>query len=88
MAENQEQGLSNGKCIDCGACGHSGCCSPLDCKMSFKSEYCRHYLNELKFGYEFYEQVFRLLYEQQDTYKELFGEIDEIKETLLDKYKL
>ena len=88
MIHNRELGLSNGKCVDCGACGHYDCCGPLDCKMTFKSSYCKRYLSELQFGFEFYQQAFRLLHGQQDQYKELFREIEEIKEELKDKYNL
>jgi predicted molibdopterin-dependent oxidoreductase YjgC len=83
---NNEKGLKNGKCIDCGACGNAGCCSPVDCKMTFNCEYCKDYLNELRFSYESYHKLYNLIYKYESKCPELFADADEIVEELREKY--
>jgi predicted molibdopterin-dependent oxidoreductase YjgC len=81
---NKESGLGNSKCIDCGACGHSGCCSPVDCKMLNNCIFCEKYLAELKATYLAYNKVYSLIYTHQEKYPDLFNVLEEIHEDLTD----
>lgn len=75
---NKTNGLKNGKCIDCNACGNSGCCPPANCKMLFNSPYCNWYLAELKATYTAYSKLYSLIYYNQKKYPDLFKEADDI----------
>lgn len=79
IAKNNE-GLEHGKCIDCGACGISGCCPPLDCKMTNNCKYCKEYLQELKYAYTCYSKMYKLIYDNQKKYPELFEEVENIRD--------
>ncbi len=72
---------NNGKCEICGSCGYIGCCNPNDyCTMQGNNIHCKRYLNELRFSYYFYSETYRLLYNNQNKYPELFKEIEKIIE--------
>jgi hypothetical protein len=59
-------------CKICEACGHTGCCGPLQCKQHPEGDYCERYLEELKIAYGLNIRLFNKLYDEQDKYKELF----------------
>jgi hypothetical protein len=78
--EEEIDGLINGYCADCSACGHGGCCSALQCKMTNRNEYCPKYLRELKYGYTCYEKMYSLIYQNQEKYPELFEAVETIRD--------
>lgn len=80
----EENGLTNGYCTDCSACGHSGCCNPTDCEMLFNSPYCRQYLIELKATYTAYAKLYALIYNKREKHPDLFEQADEINDERID----
>jgi hypothetical protein len=84
MGKNKT-GLENGYCIDCNACGHSGCCPPTDCKMTNNCSYCSKYLRELKNGYVGCYLLYDLLTKYEATLPEdVLNEFNEIMEQKID----
>ena len=72
-------------CDICTGCGESGCCSPVACEQDPDGKYCEGNLNELKFGYLMFEDLYsliskdkRLIDEAKDIYDKnweiIFGE--------------
>ena len=83
--DKNKHGLHNGKCSDCGACGHSSCCPSTDCKMTNNCSYCSTYLRELKNGYVGYYLLYDLLTKYEATLPEdMLDEFNEIMEQKID----
>lgn len=61
-------------CKVCSSCGEEGCCSPIKCKYVKNGEYCQNYLNDLKFSYLMYNDIYSLLKDDQES-KEKIKEI-------------
>jgi hypothetical protein len=59
-------------CPMCGGCGEEGCCSPLMCSQDPCGDYCKSYLQDLKFGYAMHRWFANNLYDKlsQDQKKE------------------
>lgn len=53
-------------CNKCQACGEEGCCSALVCNHSKDGEYCRGYLDDLRFGYIMFRETYKLLEENHN----------------------
>jgi hypothetical protein len=51
----------NPYCPVCESCGHDGCCSALSCKQDPNGSYCESYLQDLKFGYLMYKDLYELI---------------------------
>lgn len=73
---------ANPYCKSCGACGEEGCCSPVMCTMD--GDFCNSYLRDLKFEYEFSNQLYSLV-EQEGT-PELKKQMKDLFDKLLDVY--
>lgn len=58
-------------CPVCDGCGEEGCCSPLRCKQDEHGQYCKTYLNDLKFAYLMYEDLAKKIFEDQERYADL-----------------
>lgn len=56
-------------CPVCSGCGEEGCCSPIHCQQSPDGRYCKSYLEDLKFGYQMYEHIIKLVGDDE-KYKE------------------
>jgi hypothetical protein len=57
-------------CPDCGGCGEEGCCSALCCKHTSTGHYCKTYLRDLRFTYAMYQNIQKLIPEDEETQKE------------------
>lgn len=68
-------------CDICTGCGESGCCSPVACSQDPNGKYCEGNLNELKFGYLMFEDLYNLVYENES----LRARLDEIYDTNWEK---
>lgn len=64
--ENEEEETYSPYCKICTGCGESGCCSPLACSQHPDGKYCGGNLNELKFGYMMFEDLYELIEEHGD----------------------
>lgn len=69
----------NPYCVICTSCGESGCCSPVSCKQHPKGKYCEGNLNELKFGYLMFTDLFELISKANN--KLLKDELNKIYDT-------
>lgn len=74
MESNEEN--KSPYCKVCKACGEEGCCSATTCQHSPDGEYCETYLNELKFGYLMYKDMWELVTGEEEKKKleKLFSE--------------
>ena len=45
-------------CKVCTGCGEDGCCSAMNCNFSIDCKYCETYLNDLKFGFLMYKDIY------------------------------
>lgn len=72
-------------CKICSGCGMEGCCSPLACEMHSDGDYCESYLNDLKCGYESYNLLTEILYDEE-KYPEIVKIINEIDDKMFDKH--
>lgn len=61
----------NPYCPVCSGCGEDGCCPATFCQQSPDGHYCEWYLNELKFGYQMYKDIYNLIPEDEETQKKL-----------------
>lgn len=73
-------------CSICDGCGMEDCCSPLNCEQHPKGEYCRLYLNDLKFTYSLHYAFMEYLYKNKEKYAELSDEYDKIMNQKLKHY--
>ena len=69
-------------CKICGGCGEDGCCSALMCKQHPDGRYCKTYLQELRFSYAVFREVYDLIPEDEETQKKL----DEIYDRNYDRF--
>ena len=69
-------------CEICGGCGEDGCCSALRCKQHPDGRYCKTYLQELRFGYQMFKEVYDLIPEDVISQKKL----DEIYDRNYDRF--
>ena len=76
MIENP--GLKSPYCPVCESCGEDGCCSALTCKQSPGGLYCKTYLNDLRFGYANNEALLKIIYSDEEKYKDLVEAFDKI----------
>jgi len=63
-------------CPMCTSCGETGCCSPLACQQDPNGMYCRGNLNELKFGYLMFEDLYNLISKDEklsETLSEIYN---------------
>lgn len=65
-------------CEICDGCGEEFCCKPTTCKMHPDGRYCESYLNDLKFGYLMFREVYNLINEEKEKNLELLEKIDEL----------
>ena len=77
----EDEDLYNPYCKVCGGCGEDGCCSALHCKQSKDGYYCESYLDDLKYGYLMYKDLYGLLSDDKETQLKL-------KEIINKNYKL
>lgn len=56
-------------CPICDACGEDGCCSAMSCKQHPDGRYCQTYLNELRFGYLMFKEMYEMICDDPN-YKE------------------
>ena len=61
-----EESSYNPYCEICTGCGEEGCCSPMACSQDENGKYCGGYLNDLKFGYLMYKDMYELICEFED----------------------
>lgn len=80
-----EKNIDKKECVDegiyckiCDGCGEEICCNPVVCKMHPDGDYCDSYLNDLRFGYLMFRDVYNLVNEEKYKNKELLGMIEEI----------
>lgn len=66
LAENY-----NPYCPVCESCGHDGCCTPISCKQDPNGAYCETYLQDLKFGYLMYKDLYELISDDPDHSEKL-----------------
>lgn len=59
-------------CNICGGCGEDGCCSAVNCQQNTDGEYCLSYLDDLKFAYLMFNDVYDLI---DKKHKEEFDRI-------------
>jgi hypothetical protein len=51
MIDQEAMENYNPYCPVCSACGEEGCCSAMACEQDPNGDYCKGYLQDLKFGY-------------------------------------
>ena len=69
-----------GYCNKCGACGESGCCSPLVCDQESDGDYCKGYLHELKSAYMTLTDLYEWLCKDREKHKDIIDKINEIED--------
>lgn len=79
IEKEQEEGTYSPYCKICTGCGESGCCSPVACEQHPDGAYCRGNLNELKFGYLMFEDLYELISKHGD--KDLIDKAGELYDT-------
>jgi len=52
-------------CPICSSCGETGCCTPVACQQHPNGKYCEGNLNELKFGYLMFMDLYELISEDK-----------------------
>lgn len=60
----------------CSGCGEDDCCSAINCQQSKDGKYCETYLNDLKFGYLMFKDLYELVDEK--TAEEIYDKNYEI----------
>ena len=70
MPEEKENEYESPYCPVCSSCGEEGCCSPIFCKQSPDGHYCEGSLRDLKFGYQMYKDIYKLIPKDKETQKE------------------
>ena len=63
-------------CKSCDACGHEGCCSPMQCTFGKDCQYKETYLNDLKLSYLNCQDLHNLIYDSGN--KELIDKVQNI----------
>lgn len=71
-----EEGSYSPYCEICTSCGETGCCSPVACEQHPDGKYCGGNLNELKFGYLMFRDMYELISDLND--KELDAKLDKL----------
>jgi len=69
MSEEKIENEYSPYCPVCSGCGEEGCCSPMICQQSSDGDYCKTYLKDLKFGYQMYKHIIKLV-SDDEKYKE------------------
>lgn len=70
-------------CKECTSCGVEGCCSALSCNPSSPNcLYPKTYINDLKFGYEMYHELMKIIDDDPKYEKQ----INELLEKMFRKY--
>jgi hypothetical protein len=57
-------------CKVCQGCGIDACCPATKCTQSKDGEFCETYLQDLKFGYLMYRDMYSLLKDDEENHKE------------------
>ena len=63
-------------CKICTSCGETGCCSPIACEQHPDGKYCDGNLNELKFGYLMFRDMYELISDLNN--EELDAKLDKL----------
>jgi hypothetical protein len=61
-------------CKICEACGEEGCCSAMGCQQHPDGDYCAGYLDDLKFGYIMYREIYNMVHDDP-KYKEQISKL-------------
>lgn len=80
MTEEQQlkKDTAEGSCPDCHSCGIEGRCNANDCKYLFNHPNCKIHLEHLLLTYKCNKQLLAHIYKQDDRYKELIEEWEDI----------
>ena len=75
--DNRVEEFESPYCKICSGCGEDGCCSALHCEQSPDGDYCKTYLNDLKFGYLMYKDLYHYLKDDEESKKKIDQIFDE-----------